>query len=80
MPTIRFFIFILMLYALPYAPSWARGTGHGGTQRMYEEGIAELKRNNYNGSLKKLLGFISAEETAKTPDSVRLADAYYYFG
>ncbi len=47
---------------------------------MYEEGIAELKRNNYNGSLKKLLGFISAEETAKTPDSVRLADAYYYVG
>lgn len=72
-----FFLYVSLLYMVT---AFAAGTDTATARRLYKEGSAALKKNDYNTALSKLLEYIKIEEQLEKKDTANLVDAYYYVG
>lgn len=80
MPLVKFFVIVILLACMHSCGKYQADGGSADTYKLYAEGMAELKENQYNKALSKLLRYVQIEERNSRKDTLNLMKAYYNVG
>lgn len=80
MPLVKFFVIVILLACMHSCGKYPADGGSADTDKLYAEGMAELKENQYNKALSKLLRYVQIEERNSRKDTLNLMKAYYNVG
>lgn len=80
MPLVKFFVIVILLACMHSCGKYPADGGSADTYKLYAEGMAELKENQYNKALSKLLRYVQIEERNSRKDTLNLMKAYYNVG
>lgn len=80
MPLVKFFVIVILLACMHSCGKYPADGGSADTDKLYAEGMAELKENQYNKALSKLLRYVQIEERNSRKDTLNLMKTYYNVG